>query len=568
MPNREGCQLMAPRRSRRRGASNPALLPRIGRRLPLLLHPLVRITPPPAGVTLERDVEVRVRDGTVLRANVFRPEAPGPYPVIVSAHPYGKDNLPAPRGRGRNGRPRYGVPIQYRMLSPSAMVEHSAWTGWEAPDPGFWVPRGYVVVNVDLRGWGKSDGVGELFSAQEGRDYHDIVEWAAAQPWSNGRVGTNGVSYLAIAQWRMAAERPPHLACICPWEGFTDAYRDLFRPGGIREDGFSIVWALLLKRQRRSPVDFRSQVRRRELRDVWYAARDPRLEEIEAPALVCASFSDHNLHSRGSFDAYRRIRSREKWLYTHRGPKWAAYYSPEALEVQARFFDHFCKAEGGPQLPAEPVRVEIRSDRRTVSEVREVAAWPPPGTFFQPLYFDDSGQLSPRAPEGAGIVEFALRSGSARFVHRFRETTDVVGPMWCHLAVEVRGARDALLFLAVRKLRHGRVVGFEGSYGFDDAAVALGWLRVSHRAPSTFDRMSGLPVQAHDRHLPVRDGELMWLDIELRASATRFDAGDELRLDIQGRWFFSRLPVLGQFPADWMPNCVALKMPGRKGLRR
>jgi hypothetical protein len=95
-------------------------------------------------------------------------------------------------------------------------VTHSAWTGWEAPDPAYWVQRGYVVINADLRGWGKSDGVAEIFAEQEGPDGHDLIEWAAVQPWSNGRIGMSGVSYLAMTQWAAAATRPPHLAAICP----------------------------------------------------------------------------------------------------------------------------------------------------------------------------------------------------------------------------------------------------------------------------------------------------------------------------------------------------------------
>jgi putative CocE/NonD family hydrolase len=95
----------------------------------------------------------------------------------------------------------------------------SAYTTWEAPDPGFWVSRGYAVVNLDLRGFGTSEGTGELLSAQEADDYSHAIAWAAAQPWSSAKVGLNGVSYLAIRQWRVAALRPPALAAICPWEG-------------------------------------------------------------------------------------------------------------------------------------------------------------------------------------------------------------------------------------------------------------------------------------------------------------------------------------------------------------
>ena len=74
----------------------------------------------------------------------------------------------------------------------------------------------------DLRGFGRSEGEGILLSDAEAQDYYDLIEWAAVQPWSSGRVGLNGVSYLALSQWKVAALRPPHLAAICPWEGFSD----------------------------------------------------------------------------------------------------------------------------------------------------------------------------------------------------------------------------------------------------------------------------------------------------------------------------------------------------------
>jgi putative CocE/NonD family hydrolase len=212
--------------------------------------------------------------------------------------------------------------LLFRLLGQPAPIRCSAWTSWEAPDPAFWVPRGYVVVNADLRGFGHSDGVGTPLSDQEAEDYYDLIAWAAHQPWSNGRVGLNGVSYLAISQYKVAALRPPHLAAICPWEGFTDCYRDFARQGGIREDGFMGIWTRSLRRTGRLAVDLRREQRARPLLDAWWRSLQPDLARIEVPALICASFSDHSLHSRGSFEAFRRISSRERWLYTHRGGKW------------------------------------------------------------------------------------------------------------------------------------------------------------------------------------------------------------------------------------------------------
>src|SRR3970040_110312 len=107
---------------------------------------------------------------------------------------------------------------------------------WEVVDPEKWVPDGYVCVRVDSRGAGRSPGYLNHNNARENRDFHDCIEWAAAQPWCSGKVGLNGISYYASSQWRAAALQPPHLAAMCVWEGWVDYYRDSVRPGGISYD--------------------------------------------------------------------------------------------------------------------------------------------------------------------------------------------------------------------------------------------------------------------------------------------------------------------------------------------
>ncbi|MGW4528730.1 CocE/NonD family hydrolase [Amycolatopsis sp. NPDC004378] len=517
------------------------------RNLSRVMRPGVTITPPPRDVQFERDAEVPTRDATVLRANVFRPPdraGGGRFPVLLCAQPYGKDVLPKRTPFG------YVTPLQYRLAANSEPMTISAWTALEAPDPAVWVPRGYVVVVLDLRGWGHSDGDPESFALTEGQDVHDAIEWAAAQPWSTGRVGMTGVSYLAITQWTAAATRPPHLAAINPWEGFTDPYTDFFYPGGIRENGFATVWSAWQRAMRPSSGSFRARQKRHPHRDAWWAARSPDLEKIDVPALVCGSFSDHSLHSRGSFEGFRQISSTHKWLYTHRGPKWSTYYGPAALEAQFAFFDHFLRGEDTAITETAPVRVEIRDSLRDVVAVRGSDSWPPADAVSDTRYLDvTDGTLGVVPPSATASVEIGSDTGSsACFSWQLEESLDIVGPM--RLCVTVSADHDDLtLFAAVRKLRGEREVVFEGSYGFTEDLVTRGWLRASHR---DVDPTRGTDWEAAHPHTEVKHlvpGEPAELDLTLLPSATRFAAGDTLVLELRDHWFFPANPITGQFPA-------------------
>lgn len=513
------------------------------RRIARLLRPPVTITPAPDNVIFDRDVEIRVRDGTILRANIFRPTDQGRYPVIMCAHPYGKDHLPAP------GKPLF----QYRLMQQSMPITHSAWTGWEGPDPSQWVPQGYVVVNLDLRGFGHSQGTSSLLSEQEGEDYHDAIQWVAQQPWSTGKVGLNGVSYLALAQWRAAATRPPALAAICPWEGFSDLYRDLARPGGIQENGFFKLWSQGVKRSAHTPLCLRDEQVARENFDAWWQACVPDLEAIGVPALICASFSDQLLHTGGSFRAFDRIGSKQKWLYAHRGPKWGVYYSAEAQALQTRFFDHFLKRKpnGFEQTPA--VHIKVHATRETVHCVLETNHWPPEDVQPVPLFLHPDHRLEP-SPAPQGNTAFDMRRGRTSFLWTVPRDMMLIGKMRLQLFVEVIGANDVLIFASVHKFSDGREVAFEGSYGFPLDNVTKGWLKASKRAlgPAA-EKIWDVPLGFEKKQL-LSPGEIVAIDMPLMESATFFQAGDLIRLDIQGRWPSPFNPLTGNFPAAYQKS--------------
>jgi predicted acyl esterase len=511
-------------------------------RLPGLLHPPVSVyEPPEESLSVRRNLPVVVRDGTTLRVNVVLPAGAGRFPVLMSAHPYGKDNLPERRGRG------YRVSFLYRLLRQTGPVRFSSLTGWEAPDPAWWAAQGYAVVNCDLRGAGTSEGSASLMSDQEGEDVYDLIEWAAAQPWSTGAVGMIGVSYLAISQWKAAALQPPSLKAICPWEGFTDAYRDLFRPGGIREDGFASLWSRALRRvrQRHSLTE---QQRRHPLRDEWWRRLVPDLDKITVPALICGSFSDNNLHSRGSFRGWEGISSADRFLYTHRGGKWAVFYSPEARAAQLRFFDRYLR---GDDVPAPPrVRLEVRESRDVIARVREEENWTLDRTEWRPLYLTAAGLAT--APSSAdGQITFDMRSRGACWDWTIAADTEITGPMALRLWVEAHDADDIDLFVGVEKWRGHTYIPFEGSYGYGRDRITTGWLKASLRALDEQSSRPFDPLPTFSHRQPLAPGQVVAADIALGPSATLFKAGETLRLVVAGRWLWPRNPLTGQYPAAY-----------------
>ena len=522
---------------RRPGAVRYAL-----RRLPGLLRPSVGVYEPPAGsLSVLRDLPVAVRDGTTLRVNVVLPAGGGRFPVLMSAHPYGKDNLPRRHGRG------WRVSFLYRILRQTATVRFSSLTGWEAPDPAWWAAQGYAVASCDLRGAGTSEGSASLLSDQEGEDVYDLIEWAAAQSWSTGAVGMMGVSYLAMSQWKAAAMQPPSLKAICPWEGFTDAYRDLMRPGGIRENGFVRLWSLSLRRVRQR-YKLVGQQRRHPLRDDWWRALAPDLEKITVPALICGSFSDNNLHSRGSIRGWEHVASSDRFLYTHRGGKWATFYSPEARAAQLRFFDRYLRHHDVPAPP--PVRLEVRESRDVITSVREEDSWPLDRTEWRPLYLTAAG-LATAPPSAAGQISFGTRWRGVCFDWVIPANTELTGPMALRLWVEAQGADDIDLFAGVEKWRGNTYVPFEGSYGFGRDRITTGWLKTSLRALDEQNSRPFDPVPTFSHPQPLAPGQVVPVDIALGPSATLFKAGEALRLIVAGRWLWPRNPLTGQFPAAY-----------------
>jgi putative hydrolase, CocE/NonD family len=478
------------------------------------------------GMIIDRDVEVVARSGRTVQADVYRPESEEPAGVLIAWSPYGKHD-PAPIG-------------QIYPASGAKAEWMSELTTFEGPDPVFWVPRGYALVIADIPGTWYAKGPASYLSPEEAQDYHDLIEWAGVQPWSNGRVGTTGVSYLTSSQWRVAATRPPHLVAINPWEGWTDTYREVARHGGIPETSF---WPYIWERWGASTgeiEDLERETREHPFFDEFWETKAADLEAIEVPAFVVASWTDQGLHTRGTLEGFRRISSPEKWLHVHGAKKWAEYYRPGMVELQARFFDHYLlgKETGLETWPR--VRVELR-ERYGVGEFVESTAWPLPEVGYRDLHLDAAtGALSPEHVATESSVAYhglgdPFAPSRAIFEHRFEEDTDVVGHSRLTLWAEAPEADDMDVFVGLFKRdAAGEIVPFAYYAQFEDGPVALGWLRASHRELDPERSTDFLPVLAHRQELPLEQGAPTRLDIEILPSGTRFAAGESLVLVVQG----------------------------------
>jgi putative CocE/NonD family hydrolase len=175
---------------------------------------------------LEKNVPVPMRDGVVLRADVMRPPEAAKFPVLVYRTPYGKD---------------------------AAQQEYTTFKHG--------IERGYAVVIQDVRGRYHSDGDFRPYE-NEGRDGYDTIEWAAAQPWSNGKVGTFGLSYPGAVQWLAAVQNPPHLRAMVPAMTFSTP-QNFFYAGGTWDMSWidwiwdNIAWDTRAKKNLPGPRTYR-----------------------------------------------------------------------------------------------------------------------------------------------------------------------------------------------------------------------------------------------------------------------------------------------------------------------
>jgi putative CocE/NonD family hydrolase len=380
-------------------------------------------------IIVEKDVAVPMRDGCVLRADLFRPDTPEKLPVIINRTPYNK-----------------ALPMVFALTMDSIRA----------------AAAGYNVLVQDCRGRFASDGVFNCFT-DEARDGYDTIEWAARQPWSDGNVGMYGASYMGATQWLAASAAPPHLKCISPLITASDYHDGWTYQGGAFSLFFNVSWVMaalaparLLRERDKSPGDreitaeigsvIGSIDRMREKMDFlplkefpmfrkgapyffdWL--EHPRYDDywsalcieehhpkINVPALNIGGWYDifqggtirNYLGMRESGgDNARRGQRLMMGPWHHAVPlanlvgsvDFGLQSSPVSVDIdgiQLRWFDHWLKGRKDALDAIAPVRLFTMG----TNQWRDEKEWPVPGTDFRRFYLHSRGRANGATGDGA-----------------------------------------------------------------------------------------------------------------------------------------------------------------------
>jgi putative CocE/NonD family hydrolase len=362
------------------------------------------------GEVVESDVPITMSDGIVLRADVHRPDAPGRFPVLVTQTPYGKGGALA----GANS---------------------------------YLVQRGYVHVVVDVRGTGSSAGQWDSFGPNEQRDGKEVVEWAAEQAWSDGKVGTLGPSYMAITQITTAAQHPKGLKAMFTIVPMGDSYRDITMSGGQVNTAFIPLWLGLVTGAGLVPPRYAASGSPDDLRtslttllqhatgvanfqastvldsstggDLAYdgpfwKTRSPLelVDRIDVPDFVVGGL--HDIFQRGEPMVYERLKRRVTTRlligpWTHltgsSGDGLPRDGVPSLSQIELRWFDRYLKGIDTRIEAIPQVTKYVWGAERYETD----ADWPSPKLDPSRLYLRAGGGLSPDAPTGDEAPETFLQ---------------------------------------------------------------------------------------------------------------------------------------------------------------
>jgi predicted acyl esterase len=389
-------------------------------------------------------------------------------------------------------------------------------------------------------------------------------------------VGLAGISYYAMIQWGVAAQRPPHLAAIAPWEGAQEAYRDVSRHGGILSNVFPTQWAkrqlipiqngnakshfrdmddgspvggpkaLSKEELARNRADMLEETLGNPLDGPRYRERTSRLEDIAAPLLSGANWGGFGLHSRGNFNGFLHAGSSQKWLEVHTGDHIAPFYEAEGHALLQQFYDHFLKGEDNGWEKRPPVLLSIRHADGTMTR-REENEWPLARTQWRKLYLDAaSGELVGEAPEEPARISYEALEEAALFrTAPLPDEIELTGPMAAKLYVSSSN-EDMDIFATVQAFApDGTEVTFPGA-SEPAAPIAQGWLRASHRKLDREKSRPWQPYHTHDEEQKLVPEQVYEVDVEIWPGQVVLPPGYTIVLRLEGKDFARpRTGILG-----------------------
>ncbi len=478
--------------------------------------------PLPCDILLERDVPVTLRDGVTIYTDIFRPNDDKAHPAIMAMSPYGKEI----GSQWLDDTPNHaGIPME----ATSGLQK------FEGPDPAYWCDHGYAIINPDVRGAYNSEGIILFFGSDYGRDGADIIEWAAKQPWCSGKIGMSGNSWLAISQWFTAAQNPPHLAAIAPWEGLNDCCREVATRGGVMMPEFvKMLSDSFASTESGGVEDVIAMMNAHPTMNNWWEDKEAELEKIDVPAYIVASYTNP-IHTYGTLEGYRRISSKEKWLRIHNTGEWDDYYNAEHTEDLRKFFGRYLKGEqnGWEDTPRVRLSVLNPGGKDVVDRVEE--DFPIPRTRYKKLFLNaEEGAMeeTPVSHESSVQYDSDRKRSGASFSLRMAEDTEITGYMKLRLWVEALDHDDMDLAVTVEKRRpNGLKYQYTLGPGMDTAAT--GYIRVSLRALDEARSAEERPFQSMAREEKLKKGDIVPVDILIWPMGLLFKKGDILRVNVK-----------------------------------
>ena len=439
----------------------------------------------------------------------------------------------------------------------------------EAGDPEFLTGRDYVHVIADSRGTNKSEGVYRgWMSLQEAQDGYDLIEWIAAQPWCDGNVGMVGISYYGTIQLRIAAEQPPHLKAIMPWNGVADYYREATHHGGIVQTffhhlylrsihcrGTSVTLEGLAEEERRDFVEklrqdpeIRMYPRFYNLVDVpdllpcffdilanpfdgpFYWERSPATmyDRIKVPFYARSSWWGYgHMHLVGAFWNYLGIDAPKKLRID--GMKVEDRPLPRDYnEEVVRWYDYWLKGIDTGIMNEPPIQFALLGPGP--DGWREENEWPLKRTQWTTHYLHRWNRLLPETelfhdhPDvfvQQPLDETFEVASVSYLTPPMEDDTEIIGPLalYLHAAID---QDDTNWFVSVRDVAPG------GS----ELELSKGFLKASHRAPDPKRSKPWEPYHPHTGKEPVKPGEICEYAIALAPIANVFKVGHRLKLTV------------------------------------